>query len=79
MRACNIKIEHLDNPIGIDVPRPYISWTCEGGIKQTAYEIKAFELCAEDGIKKEIWESGKVFLVNSTSSFPMNSPYRSGP
>ena len=61
MRACNIKIEHLDNPIGIDVLRPYISWTCEGGIKQTAYEIKAFDLCAEGSIKKEIWHSGKVF------------------
>ncbi|MCR5101501.1 MAG: glycoside hydrolase family 78 protein [Butyrivibrio sp.] len=53
MKAINIKIEHLYNPIGIDIDKPLITWNCEGGTTQTAYEIKAFS----DG--KEIWTTGK--------------------
>lgn len=54
MRAINLRTEHLSNPIGIDIVRPYLSWTCQDGIKQTAYEIEA----SSDGIC--IWNSGKV-------------------
>ncbi|MCR4902751.1 MAG: glycoside hydrolase family 78 protein [Butyrivibrio sp.] len=53
MKATNIKIEHLNNPIGIDIKKPLITWVCEGGESQTAYEIKAFS----EGI--EIWNSGR--------------------
>ena len=35
MRAINLETEHLTDPIGIDIARPYLSWTCEGGITQT--------------------------------------------
>ncbi len=60
MRACNIKVEHLENPTGIDIKKPYISWTCDGGKRQSAYEIKAVD-CGVNGFeKKEIWYSGKV-------------------
>lgn len=54
MRAINLKTEHLTDPIGIDIANPYLSWTCEDGITQTAYEIEA----VEDG--KLLWGSGKV-------------------
>ncbi len=54
MKAIHLKTEHLTNPIGIDIAKPYLSWICEDGITQTAYEIEA----AEDG--KLLWNSGKV-------------------
>lgn len=54
MRAMNLKTEHMTNPIGIDIREPYLSWTCEDGIKQSAYEIEV----KEDN--KVVWNSGKV-------------------
>lgn len=66
MRAINLKTEHMENPIGIDVREPYISWNCEGGIEQTAYEIKLYA----DG--EEIWNSGIV------SSDRMSVIYKNG-
>ena len=54
MKAINLKTEYLNNPIGIDVQKPRLSWTCEGGIKQTAYRIVA----TSKG--KTVWDSGKV-------------------
>lgn len=54
MRAINLKTEYMTNPIGIDITQPYLSWVCEGGKKQSAYEIEA--------VSGEIavWKSGKV-------------------
>ena len=60
MKASDIKIEHLYNPMGIDITKPYISWTCDGGIRQTAYELKAYDSGVNGFDKKEIWNSGKV-------------------
>ena len=54
MKAVNLKTEHLVNPIGIDIRTPYLSWNCEGGKKQTAYEIEAMA----DG--EVILSSGKI-------------------
>ena len=54
IKAINLKCENLINPIGIDVQNPRLSWTCEGGIKQTAYRIVA------ESNGKTIWDSGKV-------------------
>ena len=42
------------NPIGIDSRKPYLTWNCEGGKIQTAYEVEAF--CEGE----KIWESGKI-------------------
>lgn len=55
MKAINLKVEYLNNPIGIDIVRPRLSWNCEGGIKQSAYQIVARNY---DG--DEVWNSGKV-------------------
>lgn len=59
MRATCLKTEHLVNPMGIDIRRPCLSWNCDGGIKQTAYEISA-ETVSEDGMRIEVWNSGKT-------------------
>ena len=44
----------MENPLGLDTQKPFLSWNCDGGKKQTAYEIKAMS----DG--QVIWNSGKV-------------------
>ena len=54
MKAINLKTEYLVNPIGIDVKKPRLSWSCEGGVKQTAYRIVA------ESNGKIIWDSNKV-------------------
>lgn len=55
MKAIRLKTEYLTNPIGIDIPSPRLFWNCEGGIKQTAYQIIACDDCSET-----LWDSGKV-------------------
>ncbi|MCF0141887.1 MAG: alpha-L-rhamnosidase N-terminal domain-containing protein, partial [Parasporobacterium sp.] len=54
MKAINLKCEYLINPVGIDIARPKLMWICDGGIKQTAYEVQ----CLKGG--ELLWESGKT-------------------
>ena len=49
MIAIRLKTEHLFDPLGIDIRQPRLFWNCEGGVKQTAYQIVT-----------EKWDSGKV-------------------
>ena len=44
----------MENPQGLDIREPFLSWNCGGGKKQTAYEIEAMS----EG--RVIWNSGKV-------------------
>lgn len=55
MIAVRLKTEYLTCPIGIDIQTPRLFWNCEGGIKQTAYEITA-----RDDQGRILFESGKV-------------------
>ena len=59
MKAIRLKTEYLSEPIGIDFDKPRLFWNCEGGTKQTAYEI-----IAADDRGNSLWTSGKV-LSNS--------------
>jgi len=60
MNAVNLKTEYLLSPIGIDIVRPRFSWNCEGGSRQTAYQIIA-------KVNGEIvWNSGKVESASMT-------------
>ncbi len=54
MRAIRLRTEYLKEPMGIDIPRPRLSWNCEGGSKQTAYQI----IAKANG--ETVWNSGKV-------------------
>ncbi len=60
MNAIRLKTEHLFDPIGIDVPNPRLSWNCEGGKKQTAYEIEC-----------EKWNSGRVVSAAMHAEYPL--------
>ena len=54
MRAANIKVERLTDPVGVDFQHPEISWICEGGSRQSAYRVRAII----DG--NTVWDSGRV-------------------
>lgn len=54
MKAIRLRTEYMENPMGIDIREPYLSWNCSGGKKQTAYEIRAVSG------NRVIWNSGKV-------------------
>lgn len=55
MKAIRLKCEFLSDPVGIDIVRPRLMWNCEGGIRQTAYEIEA-----ASGEGRRLWSSGVV-------------------
>lgn len=55
MNAIRLKTEHLITPIGVDFTAPRLSWNCDGGVKQTAYQI-----IAADEARNPLWDSGKV-------------------
>lgn len=42
MKAINLKAQYLNNPVGVDFEKPLLMWNCEGGVKQTAYQILAY-------------------------------------
>lgn len=54
MKAIRLRTEYLKDPMGIDIIKPRFFWNCEGGQKQTAYQI----ICKRSG--KTVWDSGKV-------------------
>ncbi len=67
MRAIRLRTEYLKEPMGIDIPRPRLSWNCEGGAKQTAYQIIA------KGSGETLWDSGKV-ASSSMTHIPYGGP-----
>ena len=64
MKAVNLKTEYLRNPLGIDIVQPRFSWNCEGGVKQTSYQI------ITKVNDETVWDSGKV-----ESSSMVHIPY----
>ncbi len=54
MKAIRLRTEYLNNPLGLGITNPRFSWNCEGGVKQTAYQI----IAKRNG--KTVWNSGKV-------------------
>ena len=54
MKAIRLRTEYLSDPMGIDLRSPRLFWNCEGGTKQTAYEIVA------SSNETVLWSSGKV-------------------
>lgn len=54
MNAIRLRIEYLTEPLGLGIAKPRFYWNCEGGIKQTAYQIIAVRDC------ETVWDSGKV-------------------
>lgn len=59
MKAIRLRTEYLVNPLGIDVQHPRLMWNCEGGVKQSAYQIVA-----------DNWDSGKVETSSMHAVYP---------
>ena len=69
MTAKTLKTEYMTNPVGIDIKAPCLTWLCEGGLRQTAYEIRAHR----GG--EEAWDSGRVESCETRALFgaPLHS------
>ncbi len=71
-----LRCEYRENPLGIDVPNPHLSWTLasdERGDLQTAYQIlvaSSPELLAKD--QGDLWDSGKV-QSDETNQIPYDA------
>ena len=68
MKAIRLQTENLYTPLGLDTPSPRFSWNCEGGKRQSAWQI----LAVRGG--QTIWDSGKVLSSSMT-----NIPYQGDP
>lgn len=55
MNATQLKTEYLTDPVGIGISRPRLFWNCEGGERQTAFQIAA----TDDG-GTPLWDSGRT-------------------
>ena len=54
MKAIHLQTDYMTEPLGLGNPRPRFYWNCEGGVKQTAYQI----ICRRND--ETIWDSGKI-------------------
>lgn len=69
LKAVNLRCEYLENPIGVDIYTPCLSWQLsseEQTVSQSAYRILVAEslenLSSEENL---IWDSGRVASANS--------------
>ena len=60
MKAINLRVDLLYNPLGLCNKKPMFYWMCDKGIIQSAYQI----ICMRRG--ETIWDSGKVISANTT-------------
>ena len=54
MKAINVRVDYLKNPLGLVNASPRFYWNCDGGVSQSAYQI----VCLRE--EEVIWDSGKV-------------------
>ncbi len=59
MKAIRLRTEYLHDPMGIDIQQPRLMWNCQGGVKQTAYQIRCLT-----------WDSGKVKSGSMQANYP---------
>ena len=59
MKAIRLRTEYLKNPLGNDIQHPRLMWNCEGGVKQTAYQIVT-----------DAWDSGKIESASMHAVYP---------
>src|SRR5262249_11701011 len=58
----NLRCENLINPLGMDAPRPALSWQLRDpalGARQTAYQVQVAS-SLEKLSKADVWDSGRV-------------------
>lgn len=70
MFAKELRTEYRENPTGLHIRQPLLSWKCEDGIRQSAYQI-----VLSDG-DKILWDSGMVKTDKTSVICPEKIPYR---
>ena len=71
MKAIHLRTEYLEKPLGLGITSPRFYWQCEGGMKQTAYQI-----IAKVG-EETVWNSGKVASSSMTHIAYAGRPLKS--
>lgn len=71
MRAVHLQTEYLTEPLGLGIAKPRFYWNCEGGVRQTAYQI----VCKRG--EETVWDSGRVASPSMTHISYEGSPLRS--
>ena len=62
-RACQLRCEHLDNPLGLDETKPRLSWQLDDprqGARQTAYQLAAASTSGQLETKPDLWDSRQI-------------------
>lgn len=78
----NLRVEYLDEPLGVDVPKPRLSWiisSAKRGVTQSAYRIQLAESISdlsESGVK--FWDTGKIEEAQSVNVVYNGKPLKSG-
>ncbi|MET8637340.1 family 78 glycoside hydrolase catalytic domain [Streptomyces sp. NPDC004680] len=65
LAVSGLEVEHQARPLGVDVPRPRLSWQVTSGngaahgsaVEQVAYEV---EVSTSQGGRGQVWDSGRV-------------------
>lgn len=69
MKAINLKVNGLRNPLGISTSHVFLSWCCQEG-SPSAYAI---QICREEEL---VVDTGKVFSDNMHASFDLDTSSR---
>ena len=73
MTVARHSCEHQEDPLGVDVPQPHLSWvlhSSQRGDRQTAYQILVASSAAKlDKNSGDLWDSGKV-ISDDTLQIP---------
>ncbi len=70
IHAKRLRTEYLENPLGIDVHKPSLSWQIASekrSVLQGAYEVQAARSLTDLDAGKLLWDSGRVASDNTTS------------
>ncbi len=81
VRVTALRCEYLNDPLGIEVRRPRLSWRLEAttrGVRQTAYQVRvaADPQRLADG-QGDLWDSGQVTSDQSTHQVYQGQPLAS--
>ncbi|GGF99150.1 family 78 glycoside hydrolase catalytic domain [Paenibacillus abyssi] len=60
-----LRCEYLENPVGIDVLQPRISWRMESDERASAQTAYRIEVAGDDRFQEKLWDSGQVLSDQS--------------
>src|SRR2546426_765058 len=82
LKVAALRTEYKENPLGIDVRKPRLSWRLQSGargVSQSAYEVRVAG--SERGVRggsESVWSSGRVASDESIQRAYEGPPLQSG-